>query len=162
LDQSGFCVRKNTGFFALKSHVLLVVSRADVCRGTIANELNILLRSKFEKTQYWKSIVHPTKNNKLCFFAVNNRLGMNDVGIEDLQTSIAKTINRDETFKETYPVAWLKVLDDILDRNSKDITMSLYDFEKDITPKYGIRGEKMIDELCQTFHELGYINKNII
>jgi len=39
------------------SPVLLIGTRADSCSGSIANDLNILLKSKFEKTQYWKSIV---------------------------------------------------------------------------------------------------------
>ena len=35
--------------------------------------------------------------------------------------------------------------------------MSLSDFEEKITSQYGIKGEKMIDELCERFHELGFI-----
>jgi hypothetical protein len=83
---------------------------------------------------------------------VNNKLENKCEGIQDLQKMIAKTINEHRTFKETYPVAWLKVLDDILVR--PEITMSIHDFEKEITSKYGIRGD-MIGGLCEVFHELG-------
>jgi len=57
----------------------------------------------------------------------------------------------------TYPVLWLKVLDDIVRYQGKANSLTLEEFEAQFNAKYRLKGSGVIHDLCIALHKLGYV-----
>ena len=131
--------------------VLLVGTQKDIVSDYETHKvLSEKIESKFKYNIVWSSII---ENQDLCFFPVNNLIGLEDETIVSLMNNIEDIAKNADYVKEPRPLYWLKAWDELLATKKSFLTL---DEASTIAIENGV-DERAVHLFLLFLHEMGVV-----
>ena len=102
----------NTKTFLVGTH------KDDVNDNKNFDRISEIIEQRFQYHVGWSHIEeykNTAANQLLCFFPVNNRVGLLDDVVVDLMSAIEKVVRESDYAKEPRPLTWLRAIDELVD-----------------------------------------------
>ena len=136
--------------------IVLVGTHKDTVPDTETHrDISKTLDALLGRSVAWRSILE-NESEGLCFFPVDCTQGQADPTMVNLMTAIETDILESDYVKVERPLSYFKVLDEMNERKKTVPCLSLHEVS-DISNKYKVGSQDMIEDMLRLFRELGLI-----